>query len=57
MWSITTIILTRLAKNSDPEWIAFGMVWPLLLMGVPFMVVTLFVIKIVDKYGYKEETK
>ena len=55
MWSITAIAFTRWAKNSDPEWILLGMVWPLVLICIPLLAVILIVDKIVDKYGYKEE--
>lgn len=56
MWSITTIILTRLAKSSNSElWIPFGAIWPLVLMCVPLVAVILLVEEVVDKYGYKEE--
>ena len=49
MWTITTIAFTRWAKNSDTGWIVVGAMWP-------FVAVPLFIAKIVDKYGYKEET-
>lgn len=52
MWSITAIVLTRITKSSDPEiWTAFGVVWPLILMCVPFIAGFMFVNKIADKYG------
>lgn len=55
MWSITAIALSRLTKSSDPGWNALGMVWPLVLMCIPFIAVILFVEIIVNKYGYKKE--
>ena len=57
MWIITTIAFTRWAKNSDAGWLLIGAVWPLTLMSIPLVAVILFVDKIVDKYGYKEESK
>lgn len=53
MWIITTIAFTRWAKNSDTGWLIVGAIWPLTLISIPFVAVTLFVAKIVDKYGYK----
>ena len=55
MWCITAIALSRLTKSSDPEWNLFGMVWPAVLMCVPFVAVILLVAEVVDKYGYKED--
>ena len=55
IWSITAIALSRWTKSSDPGWNALGMVWPLVLMVIPFVVVILLVEKIVNKYGYKKE--
>lgn len=57
MWIITSIAFTRWTKSSDLGWCFLGMVWPLALVCVPFIAVILFVSKIVDKYGYKEESK
>ncbi len=51
MWSITAIVVTRYVKSSEPEWIVLGLIWPIVLIFVPFVIVE----KIVDKYGYKEE--
>ena len=55
MWIITAIAFTRWAKNSDAGWLVVGAVWPFVLMCIPLLAVILFVNKIVDKYGYKEE--
>jgi hypothetical protein len=57
MWIITTIAFTRWSKNSDADWLAIGAFWPFALACVPLVAVILFVSKIVDKYGYKEESK
>ena len=57
MWIITTIAFTRLTKSSGEEWLVAGAIWPLTLVCIPLIVVTLFVAKIVDKYGYKEENE
>lgn len=57
MWIITAIDFTRWTKSSDTGWLMVGSVWPLTLMSIPLVAVILFVAKIVDKYGYKEESK
>lgn len=57
MWIITTIAFTRWVKNSDAGWLVVGALWPLTLICIPFVAVILFVSKIVDKYGYREEGK
>ncbi len=55
MWIITAIAFTRWAKNSDAKWLVAGAVWPLFLTYVPLAAIIWLVVKIVDKYGYKEE--
>ena len=55
MWIITAIALTRWSKNSDEGWTVLGMMWPLILICIPFIAGILLVSKIVDKYGYKEK--
>lgn len=55
VWSLTTLALGRWAKNSDPGWIVAGMLWPIVLVCVPFVAAILFVEKIVEKYGYRGE--
>ena len=57
VWIITTIALTWLAKNSNTEWLIIGMLWPFVLVCIPFIAVIGLVDKIADKYGYKEEGK
>lgn len=57
MWSVTSIAFTRWAKNSDAGWLVVGLGWPLILVCIPLLAVILFVSKIVDKYGYKDESE
>lgn len=57
MWIITTIAFTLWAKSTDPEWLLVGALWPLTLICIPFVAVILLISKIVDKYGYREESK
>jgi len=54
MWIITAIGFSRWAKNSDPGWIALGMVWPLVLVCIP---IVCLICVIVEKYAYKEDKK
>lgn len=54
MWIITTIAFTRWAKNSNAGWLVVGAIWPLTLICIPLVAVIWFVVKIVDKYGYRE---
>lgn len=57
MWIITTIAFTWWAKNSDAGWLVGGAMWPFVLVCIPFVAIFLFVNKVVDKYGYKEENE
>lgn len=57
MWVITSVGFSRWAKNADPGWVVVGLLWPLVIATIPFMILILAVEKIVKKYGFKEDEK
>ena len=55
MWTITSIIFSRVFETSDDETILVGLFWPLALLVTPIFIILIIVEKIVDIYGYKED--
>lgn len=56
IWILTSIILSRKwkRKNSIDDATLYGMMWPFIIMGSPFIPLKFVIMKIVEKFGYKE---
>ena len=56
--AVTCIVLSRVAKITD-EYITVlsGIFWPLVVILLPITMLMILLYEIVDRYGYKEETK
>jgi hypothetical protein len=55
MWVITSVALSRWTKSTAPGWVAVGLLWPFVIVTIPFLLLILAVEEIVKKYGFREE--
>lgn len=51
MWVVVSVGLARWSKNPSPEWIGVGMVWPLAIVCLPFVLFIVMDDKLIRKYG------
>lgn len=59
IWILTSVILSRKwkRKNSIDEATLYGMMWPIIIIGSPLILLDFVIMKIVEKFGYKEDEK
>lgn len=55
IWVITSVLLSRWAKNASPGRVYVGLFWPFVIVIIPLLILILAVEEIVKKYGFKEE--
>ena len=56
--AVTCIVLSRVAKITDEcITVLSGIFWPLVVILLPITMLMILLYEIVDRYGYKEETK
>ena len=57
IWITTSITLSRLwkNKNSIDDSVLFGMIWPIIIAVAPLIILIFAIMKIVEKFGYKED--
>lgn len=57
IWILTSITLSRKwkRKNSIDEATLYGMMWPFIIIGSPLVLLDFVIMKIVEKFGYKED--
>lgn len=59
IWILTSVILSRKwkKKNSIDDAVLYGMMWPIIVMVSPLILLNFVIMKIVEKFGYKEDKK
>lgn len=59
IWILTSVILSRKwkKKNSIDDAVLYGMMWPIIVMVSPLILLYFIIMKIVEKFGYKEDKK
>lgn len=59
IWILTSVILSRKwkRKNSVDDAVLYGMMWPIIVMVSPLILLNFVIMKIVEKFGYKEDKK
>ena len=57
IWILTSITLSRKwkRKNSIDDATLYGMMWPFIIIGSPFIPLNFVIMRIVEKFGYKED--
>lgn len=59
IWILTSVILSRKwkRKNSTDDAVLYGMIWPIIVMVSPLILLNFVIMKIVERFGYKEDKK
>lgn len=59
IWILTSVILSRKwkRKNSTDDAALYGMMWPIIVMVSPLILLNFVIMKIVERFGYKEDKK